>query len=354
MKAIKRFFIIICITLLILVIAVTGMFLFYKNRSPFIPITNNLNIERIYSDIDFDNDGIDDYSDILEGAKIEAKNKPTYRSAYYAGGYPPDDEGVCTDVIWRAFKNAGYLLKDMVDEDIKNNVDKYPRVQGKPDPNIDFRRVLNLKVYFERNQLVLTNDLSKIEEWQPGDIVAFSDMHVGIISDKRNKRGVPYLIHNANQFYREEDTLELWNLYKPITGHYRLKSSKDYDNTNEQNMNFKVNVIVNETKFPATLKVNETTKELMELLPLEMNMKDLNKNEKYFYLSEQLPTNFYNPQSISAGDIMLYDDNCLVIFYDNFNTNYSYTRLGKVDNMSYLKEIFNRTNNVTVILEKAN
>ena len=94
-------------------------------------------IEVIKSNTDFDNDGIDDYTDILEGARVEAQNKPTYRSAYYSGGYPPDDEGVCTDVIWRALKNAGYSLKDMVDEDIANNVSEYPRVEGKPDPNID-------------------------------------------------------------------------------------------------------------------------------------------------------------------------------------------------------------------------
>lgn len=111
----------------------------------------------------------------------------------------------------------------MVDEDIKNNTSKYPRVNGTPDPNIDFRRVPNLKVYFERNQLSLTTDLSKIEEWQPGDIVIFGTSHIGIISDKRNKNGIPYLIHNAGQPLREEDALELNNIYEPITGHYRMK-----------------------------------------------------------------------------------------------------------------------------------
>ena len=60
--------------------------------------------------------------DIVQGARIDAENKPNYRSAYYAGGYPPDDEGVCTDVVWRALKNAGHTLKDMVDADITANV----------------------------------------------------------------------------------------------------------------------------------------------------------------------------------------------------------------------------------------
>lgn len=181
-------------------------------------------IEVIKSNTDFDNDGIDDYTDILEGARIEAKNRPTYRSEYYSGGYPPDDEGVCTDVIWRAFKNAGYSLKDMIDEDIANNVSKYPRVEGKPDPNIDFRRVPNLMVYFERNHISLTIDLNEIGEWQPGDIVVFEKNHVGIISDKRNEKGIPYIIHNAGQLNREEDGLEFYNEnWKEISYHFRLK-----------------------------------------------------------------------------------------------------------------------------------
>ncbi len=181
-------------------------------------------IETIKSNTDYDMDGIDDYTDILQGAKIEAENKPTYRSQYYFGGYPPDNEGVCTDVIWRALKNAGYLLKDMVDEDIKNNVSLYPRVEGKPDPNIDFRRVPNLIVYFERNHISLTIDLTEIDQWQPGDIVVFSTDHVGIISDKRNEKGVPYIIHNAAQPKREENGLEFYNEnWKKITYHFRLK-----------------------------------------------------------------------------------------------------------------------------------
>lgn len=180
-------------------------------------------IEVIVSNKDTDNDGIDDYTDILLGAKKEAENKPRYKSTYYKDGYPPEDEGVCTDVIWRALKNAGYSLKDMIDEDIANNVDKYPRVAGKPDPNIDFRRVPNLKVYFERNHINLTIELKEISEWQPGDIVVFGTSHIGIISDKRNKNGIPYLIHNAGQPLREEDTLELNNEWHKISGHFRIK-----------------------------------------------------------------------------------------------------------------------------------
>lgn len=222
MKILRNIFIIFVIIIVIVCIAITGVLFYQKNKTVY--YAKDFGIETITSQTDYDNDGIDDYTDILQGAKIEAENKPTYRSAYYDGGYPPDNEGVCTDVVWRALRNAGYSLKDMVDEDIKNNTDKYTRVEGKPDPNIDFRRVPNLKTYFERNQIGLTTDLSKIEEWQPGDIVVFGSKHIGIISDKRNENGVPYLIHNAGQPLREEDALELYNKYDQITGHYRMKS----------------------------------------------------------------------------------------------------------------------------------
>ncbi len=190
--------ILLIVTLAIITFVVIQFYQKYKK----VYYAEDFGIEVIKSNKDMDNDGIDDYTDILQGARKEAENKPKYKSAYYMGGYPPDNEGVCTDVIWRSFKSAGYNLKDMVDEDIKSNIDKYPRVSGKPDPNIDFRRVPNLKVYFEINAINLTTDLGRIEEWQPGDIVIFGTSHIGIISDKRNKKGIPYLIHNSRTTFK--------------------------------------------------------------------------------------------------------------------------------------------------------
>ena len=222
-KSITVFFI--AITILIIVVAIVAI---YKISTIVLPknyyTAEDFGIQTIYSKTDYNGNGIDDYTDIMLGARIDAQNKPTYKSAYYAGGYPPDNEGVCTDVIWRAFKNAGYSLKDMVDEDIKENTDQYPRVNGTPDPNIDFRRVPNLKVFFDRNAKSLTLDLSKIEEWQAGDIVTFGTSHIGIISDKRNEDGIPYLIHNAGQKNREDNTLSICNKIDPISGHYRFET----------------------------------------------------------------------------------------------------------------------------------
>ena len=217
----KKIFFISIIILLLILIVITTMYFIRINKNAY--YAEDFGIEVILSDNDYNNNGIDDYTDILLGARQDAINKPTYKSAYYARGYPPDNEGVCTDVIWRALKNAGYMLKDLVDEDIKNNVELYPRVGGTPDPNIDFRRVDNLRVFFSRYAKNLTTDLSKIEEWQPGDIVTFGKEHIGIISDKRNERGIPYLIHNSSQPQREEDVLEISNLWQEISGHFRFE-----------------------------------------------------------------------------------------------------------------------------------
>lgn len=182
---------------------------------------SNFNIQIIKSINDMDKDGVEDYSDILQGAKIEAKNKPIYKSAYYEGGYPPDSEGVCTDVIWRALKNAAYNLKDLVDKDIQENKPLYTSID-KPDPNIDFRRVRNLKVFFDNNHTKLTNDPYNIKEWMPGDIVIFGQSHIAIISDRRNEDGIPYIIHNASQPNRDEDAILYWYGARGITGHYRM------------------------------------------------------------------------------------------------------------------------------------
>ena len=178
-------------------------------------------IETAVSATDFDADGTDDYLDILAGAKQDARNRPRYDGSYVAGGYPADDVGVCTDVVWRAFRNAGYSLKLMVDRDIADSPESYPRVK-KRDANIDFRRVVNLRVFFDRHATVLTNDIDDIARWQPGDIVIFDDnAHIGIVSDKRNKNGHCYIIHNGGQPVREEDYFKRGTVLR----HYRFDAS---------------------------------------------------------------------------------------------------------------------------------
>ena len=98
----------------------------------------------------------------------------------------------------------------------------------------------------------------------------------------------------------------------------------------------KYSVIINDKSYDVKLENNETVKELLELLPLELEMTDLNNNEKYNYLDTTFTTKEYAPKHINSGDIMLYGDNCLVIFYKSFDTIYEYTKIGHIDNLDDL------------------
>ena len=86
--------------------------------------------------------------------------------------------------------------------------------------------------------------------------------------------------------------------------------------------------------FTATLYDNETATVFKTLLPITVNMIELNGNEKYFDLSKSLPTNASSPGTIQNGDLMLYGSSTLVLFYKAFSTSYSYTKLGRIDDTS--------------------
>ncbi len=112
-------------------------------------------------------------------------------------------------------------------------------------------------------------------------------------------------------------------------------NDKQYINESESN-NMKINqinVTINNEKYIAVLENNATTQAFINKLPQSFNMSELNGNEKYIYLDYTLPTNSSNPKHIEAGDIMLYGNNCLVIFYKSFATNYSYTKLGHINDL---------------------
>ena len=204
----------------LIILSLTAVYLMYIFN--FIPHkkydNSDFGITAYISPADKDSDGTDDQTDILNGARKYVSRRPKYKSKYYSSGYPDDNYGVCTDVVAFALKSAGYDLMELLSADIEKN----PAVYGieKPDKSIDFRRVKNLRVYFERTAVSLTCDVSDIREWQGGDIVVFKK-HRGLVSDKRNKTGVPFVIHHASplQRYYEEDILERRN---DITGHYRI------------------------------------------------------------------------------------------------------------------------------------
>ena len=191
------------------------------------PLAEKVTVEEKYARVDQNQNTVADPLDIVNAAREEVENRTRYKSAYYEGGYPPDSEGVCTDVIWRGLAGAGIHLKELMDQDIQEHSSLYPRVGENPDPHIDFRRVPNQHVFFERFAESLTtklipNDPENLAEWQPGDIVIYLEGtdHAGIISDKRAKDGIPYLIHNTPPFASE---IKLTSYQQPIVGHYRWK-----------------------------------------------------------------------------------------------------------------------------------
>ena len=97
-----------------------------------------------------------------------------------------------------------------------------------------------------------------------------------------------------------------------------------------------IKVTINDKIYNINLENNNTVEEFINLLPQEYNMNDLNNNEKYVYIDKSLSTNSYNPKHIEKGDVMLFGNNCLVIFYESFDTSYSYTKIGHIDNLDDL------------------
>ena len=148
-----------------------------------------------------------------------------YDPSYFSEGYPPEDLGVCTDVVWKGLDGIGVTLKDWVDKDIEKNPEAYSDVLSVPDPNIDFRFVPTLERYLERNSEVLTTDLTNILSWMPGDIVTFESSHVAIVSDFRNIWGQPYIIQHGKDPAAEEDRISATDGME-ISGHFRWQLMK--------------------------------------------------------------------------------------------------------------------------------
>ncbi|MGF1678856.1 MAG: DUF1287 domain-containing protein [Candidatus Methylacidiphilales bacterium] len=149
---------------------------------------------------------------------------PAYVSLTYPGGDVPEDRGVCTDVVIRAFREAfGWDLQHELHQDIKSHFFAYPQRWGlkRPDKNIDHRRVPNLQTFFDRKGYALPRGTS-LKDLLPGDLVTCTVPphlpHIMIISDRKNAQGLPLVIHNIGNGTREEDRLDVY----PITGLYRI------------------------------------------------------------------------------------------------------------------------------------
>ena len=122
-----------------------------------------------------------------------------------------------------------------------------------------------------------------------------------------------------------------------ITGCVNNSNNNSTNDTKESDIEMpNIKVIINDKTYMLKLENNKTVYEFLELLPQEFMMNELNGNEKYFYMNDSLTTDSYYPKHIDAGDVMLYGDNCLVIFYKSFDTSYSYTKIGHIDNLEDL------------------
>lgn len=129
-----------------------------------------------------------------------------------------------------------------------------------------------------------------------------------------------------------------------ITGCNKNVQNNNINNNEEVNS---LKIIIEEKEYLINLENNKTVKELIKMLPIELEMNDLNGNEKYTYLDKDLSSTPYNPNHITKGDIMLYGKDCLVIFYESFDTTYSYTKIGHIDNLLNLGN-----SNINIIIKK--
>jgi hypothetical protein len=142
------------------------------------------------------------------------------------------------------------------------------------------------------------------------------------------------------------------------TGSCKKEDFKEENQINGETMDGKTNPIagtqikvkVGTKSFNATLYSNKTTDAFKTLLPLSLNMTDLNRNEKKFDLTVNLPTNIEEIGTIQEGDILLWGNNTLVLFYKSFNTPYRYTKIGKIVDVSGLAAVLG-SGDVKVIFE---
>lgn len=164
---------------------------------------------------------------MLAGAVDYLATAPKYDgSKVYPGGVPNDGTGVCTDVVWYAAKAAGMDLRELVDADRRADPQAYAATapEGEtPNPDIDYRRVRNLIVYFDRHAQSLTTDTTDVASWQPGDIVVWKE-HVAVISDRRNAQGLPYVLHHEGNGIWSRYEADAFRQRGEVWRHYRLES----------------------------------------------------------------------------------------------------------------------------------
>lgn len=158
--------------------------------------------------------------------------------------------------------------------------------------------------------------------------------------------GTSIILSAGTGFSRSGYTFAGWNTRADGTGtdypegtNYKLNGNSTlYAKWETESTSNSLKITVGTTVFNATLNNNPTAASFKAMLPLTLTMSELSRVEKYYYFptGTTLPTNASSPGMIQNGDLMLYGNNCLVLFYSTFSTSYSYTPLGKLDNPAAL------------------
>lgn len=161
-------------------------------------------------------------------------------------------------------------------------------------------------------------------------------LYQGVGTVEGDIASAPESAETLRAFYWDMETIT------PLSNIIVLPTEK----TDEVNMMVKIG----NKKFSATFYENETAEAFKAMLPLTLDMSELNGNEKYYYLTDNLPAKAERVGKINAGDIMLYGSSCVVLFYESFNTSYSYTKIGHIDDITGLKDAVGH-GSVTVTFE---
>lgn len=215
----------------VLSVALFGLSSFAQARTP--DPANDINLLRQFA-----------FSmDLVDAAHERLNHKVRYDGSYLEIPYPwgdvPKNMGVCTDVVIRAYRKLGIDLQERVHQDMSRSFTQYPNLpkwdRVAPDPNIDHRRVLNLRVFFAHMgaALPISHDANN---YLPGDLVTWDIMpgmpHIGIVSNNISEdKKRPLIVHNIGKGPKLEDVL----FSMKITGHYRYQPDREtYLSSNNQ------------------------------------------------------------------------------------------------------------------------
>ena len=240
-------------------------------------------------------------------------------------------------------KNIAQRISSKLNSDIIEIIPKEKYTTDDLNYNNDCRANREQNDSNSRPEIENTIDVSKYDTiylgypiwWgtNPKIILTFLDTY-----DLKNKTIIPFCTSGSSGITTSVNELRNYNQSLNIKDGKRFSLSDSDDEiisfigkTNE--VISSVKILIDNNEYNIELENNETARDLVNILPLEFNMNELNGNEKYIYLDNKLKSNATNPKRINAGDVMLYGDDCLVIFYKSFDTSYSYTKIGHINNL---------------------